>query len=123
MAIEWEYDDFVYRFRPGETWCHVGEGGYTAAGARVTFWQNYQSHILPLLQQRLDQGWEPITEVGPGGISLRQYTTLRWSVGGWIWFLFITIITMGLGLIMLFFGLSPYVEPVEFRVKLRRHRQ
>jgi len=122
MTTNWEYDDFVYKFTRGESWCSVGEGGYTAAGARVTFWQNYQRSILPLLQKRLDEGWEPITEVGAGGISLRQYTTLRWSVGGWIWFLFVTIITMGLGLIMLFFGLSPYVEPVEFRVKLRRKK-
>jgi len=120
MATEWEYDDFVYKFTRGESWCSVGEGGYTSAGARLTFWQNYQNTILPLLQRRFDEGWEPISEVGAGGISLRQYTALRWSAGGWIWFLIITIATMGLGLIMLLFGLSPYVEPVEFRVKLRR---
>jgi hypothetical protein len=118
-----DYDDFVYKFNQGESWCSVGNGGYTHAGAKLTFWQNYQSSILPLLQRRLDEGWEPISEVGAGGISLRQYTTLRWSAGGWIWFFIVTIATMGLGLLMLFFGLSPYVEPVEFRVKLRRRRR
>ena len=122
MTTEWEYEDFVYIFKRGESWCKVGSGGYTSAGARIEFWQNYQGFILPRFQQRIDAGWEPITNVGPGGISLREYTALRWSAGGWVWFFIVTIFTMGLGVFMLFFGLSRYVEPVEFRVKLRRHK-
>jgi hypothetical protein len=49
MATEFDYDDFVYKFNQGESWCNVGNGGYTHAGAKLTLWQNYQGSILDSL--------------------------------------------------------------------------
>jgi hypothetical protein len=33
--------------------------------ARLQFWQQIQSRVLPVIQLLRDDGWEPITEVGP----------------------------------------------------------
>lgn len=120
MSMEWDYDDFIYKFNRGESFCNIGKNGYSHNSARAAFWKNYQSSILPLLQRRLQEGWTPISEVGADAISLREFIAIKWSTGGWVWFFLVTIFTMGAGLLMLFFGLATFVEPVEFKVKLRR---
>ncbi len=123
MATEnWEYKDFVDSFPPkGKAgWVGLGPGGYSVAGAKLEFWQDWQSTILPELQTWLDQGWEPISEVGPGSIQIRTYRTLRFSVGGWIIFIILVIMTFYLFLIYALLTIPEYAEPVEFRVSMRR---
>lgn len=109
--------DFVYTWQPGEVWYRPGFSGPSAA--RQYFWDEYQNKLLVDLQNELDQGWEPITQVGPSAIKMRSYEknaepdlsdVLFW------------IATVGLGL--LYQLLNPtkilYYEPTEFRVALRR---
>jgi len=38
--------------------------------ARLNFWQQIQSRVLPVIQHLHDDGWEPITEVGPAALIL-----------------------------------------------------
>jgi hypothetical protein len=38
--------------------------------ARLQFWQQIQSRVLPVIQRLRDEGWEPITEVGPAALIL-----------------------------------------------------
>ncbi len=116
---QFEYQDFVYQFSKGETWCRLGSGAYSEAGAKLEFWQGYQRYILPEFQKRLDQGWEPIGEVGPAGISIHAYRAAKYSALGWIWNIFWIIMLLGVYLLFIF---DLYAEPVEFRVPMRRRK-
>ena len=105
----WEYKDFVYPFKKGETWYLNG----TEGESRIWFWNNYQSRILPELHTWLDQGWEPVTEVGPAGFRVRWYNKFRIT---WL----ALLLTFGLSLIFDFANPDRYCEPLEFRVAMRR---
>ena len=71
--INWEYDNFI------RTWEH-GKGGQIGqfltaeVQARADFWNQIQGWILPLIQERIDQGWHPITEIGPACLKLRSFS-------------------------------------------------
>jgi hypothetical protein len=132
MAAQFEYKEFVFAFPPQSTWCRLAsgnQGGYTEAGARKEFWDSYQAKILAELRTDLDNGWEPISEVGPAGISLKtsrelppdlsfmgcMFYILLWAIGG--------MATFGLGFIIIpFMMMSYYARPVEFRVNLRKRK-
>lgn len=109
---EWEETDYVITFNPG-SWYR----GYTDIAVRQDLWMNYQSKIMPEIQKLLDQGWEPITEVGPGGFSLRHFKA--WDGKSAAIF---TVFTAGIGLLAAPFWSESRVEPTEFRVKLRRRK-
>jgi hypothetical protein len=117
--MSWEYKDYVYTYQPGWSWCKTGGfNGYTYASARITFWQESQKYILPELQKWRDEGWEPIGEVGPSGISLRSYRSYGKSVGERLFVLVVGMMTCGL--FFLIGGWSWYVEPEKFSVQMRR---
>ncbi len=72
-ATKWEYAYFTWDWK-------VNEGGRFPLGIgqneqmiRLNNWGRHQSNILPALQEWLDNGWEPITEVGPMAYVYRRY--------------------------------------------------
>ena len=69
-AGEWYYQDFVHRWPPGDR--PNGHFGVLISGRQVkkTFWDEYQRDILPIVQQWLDDGWQPVSEVGPAALVL-----------------------------------------------------
>ena len=118
--IEWEYQEFVYKFPEGAMWAQLGESAYTEAGARLEFWQNYQQEIRLELQKWLDQGWQPVGEVGPASIQIRKYRALRYNWFGWLLFIIFTLLTVYTFGIFAYLTRPWYAEPTEFRLSMRR---
>ncbi len=97
----WEYKDFVYPFeKKGVASFRNGSD----VESRAWFWTCYQFSILPELQKWLDEGWQPLTEVGLAGFKLRWYKKFVDSRD------------------VVYFMRSNVCEPVEFRVKMRRRK-
>ena len=70
-ANDWEYWTWEAEPPKGMDLGHPKkDGGLTEFQARLHFWQKIQSRVLPAIQQLRDDGWEPITEVGPSAIKL-----------------------------------------------------
>ena len=122
LPQSWEYKDFVFKFKRGENFLCTKGGRYTYKTALTKFWDVSQNYILRDLQDWENEGWEPISETGPAALRLREFVAIKWEAGGWVWFTFVTIITAGVGLLMLPFGMAPYIEPVEYRVQMRRRK-
>jgi hypothetical protein len=117
-----EKKDFVWKWAPGERgWYQPGIDG--EFGARMYFWNNYQGAVLRELQKEFEEGWKPITEVGPAAFLLNSYEVTGHDIGVvdvLMWFA-----TLGLTfLLSLATGFHAYkvtrYEPVEFRVGLVR---
>jgi len=117
--ITYEHKDFVYRWKVSRRpWrCVTSNGDFLLA--TLEWWQGHQSWLLPKLQKYLDQGWEPLTEVGPNAYVTRDFKSLTKATGCLDALLMFCVVigTFGFGL---FFIRSLYTEAVEFRVKLRR---
>jgi hypothetical protein len=120
IPIEWEYQDFVYRWSPGQIWVNVGRQGYTMPAARAWFWQEYQRQIMSDLQKWLDEGWEPISEVGPSSIEVRTFQSIKTSAFGWLVVITLSIFMLGLPLLLM---RDAYAEPTEFRLQMRRPKR
>jgi hypothetical protein len=96
---EWISRDFVYEFPPpGQgPWAKLGSGAYSQAGAKLEFWQNSQREITTELQEWVDEGWQPVGEVGPSCIEIKtSYSHRDKSAVYWLMFLFFSIPTFGL---------------------------
>jgi hypothetical protein len=74
-APTWDYAEFRIDIPNPHLWacCISGGGAYTTAAATAYWWQSMQRWILPQLQAWLDEGWLPLTEVGPGGFTPRYF--------------------------------------------------
>jgi len=100
---EWEYRDFVYTFperdRPSRYCVSVV---YT----RQDVWNEQQKFILPRLQEWLDEGWEPITEIGVAGLEWAPY--IKFHINPFD---------------ALFGDTSKCERAVAFRVKMRRRKR
>ncbi len=118
--VEWEYKDFVYKWSPGQIWVNVGRQGYTMPAARAWFWQEYQRYIMDELQKWLDEGWEPVGEVGPSSIEVRTFTSAKLSTFGWLFIIVLSLFTLFLPLLFIW---DQYAEPTEFRLKMRRPKR
>jgi hypothetical protein len=115
-----ESKSFIWLGEEG-SWYQPGLAGEN--GARVYFWNQYQMSILTLLQKDLDEGWIPVTEIGPAGFIVKSYEVVKsnisffdvvlWFVTFFIYFL-IQLISGGLT-----YKVTRY-EVKEFRVLLRR---
>jgi len=113
--------DFVYKYPPGWSWCLLsGFDSYTIPGAQRSFWNSSQAAILVALQKEINQGWKPITEVGPAAIKIRTYKSMRYDFFGWIVIFLVIIASMGIALIFLPFLGNQYAEPVECRITLQQ---
>lgn len=67
-----QYNQDGYWFRPGT----FG----TETDARLYFWEQEQQDIWLKLHAEAQQGWRPISEVGPAAFKLRSYTKTRSTV-------------------------------------------
>ena len=110
---EWEYKDFEYKWSPGDIYTVQ----YELPTAREHFWQEYQRQIKSELQKWLDEGWEPVGEVGPASIEIREYRGIKLNPFGWLIAGFLALLTVGLALILF---LQPVAEPTVFRLTMRR---
>ncbi len=114
----WEYCDFVMPFPRNSMYCRIDKDAYTHITAKYEFWDNCQFQVYQQLQLWKDQGWIPVSEVGPSALSCRTYITLvRTHILGWIIILILACLTLGLTLINAFYQ---YDEPTEVRIRMRR---
>jgi hypothetical protein len=69
---KWYTKDFVYRWPPGGR--YNGKFGtlVNAAAVKRSFWDAFQIEILPIVQEWLDDGWQPISEIGPSALVLED---------------------------------------------------
>ena len=67
---EWEYEDCVINWP--EDKLPSGKFGIMMSESQIkaTFWDWYQQDILIRYQKTLDQGWEPISQVGPSALKI-----------------------------------------------------
>lgn len=121
----YEQKDFVLLWDEGKRpWCSTDQNSpyQSESAARMYFWNGQQQHILPSIQSWLDDGWEPVTEVGPAGFELRYFRHWVLGIVGKIIcaLLFLSVVGFILGLLWLYIFVNPRVEVVEFRVNMRR---
>ena len=76
----WEYKCFFWEWEKGKGGRYPLGPGRNEQLAQMFFWNNAQIHILPALQKELDQGWQPVSEVGPAGLHLLS----RGGNPGWL---------------------------------------
>jgi hypothetical protein len=102
-AVGWEYKDFVYIYPEGR---RPKRGALSIVQTRNHIWSGQQSFLFSKVQEWLDDGWEPITAIGPSGFEWRSYKELDLNpLGG------------------TFLARYPVEEVVAFRVKMRRPRR
>ena len=122
----WEYTDFRLDIPNPQVWADQisGNGACTTAAVTAYWWQSMQRWILPQLQSRLDEGWEPVTEVGPGGFDARYFRPFFSPTAKGLSGVFDRVLT----LVLLPWTLLPwligdsdqYMMPTSFTVGLRR---
>ncbi len=118
---DYEYKDYVAVYSPETREHHRVERGGSEDYARMILWQNDQYVILPDVWKWLDEGWETMTGIGPAGYHLRCYKSYRnYNVFEWMMMIVFIIGSAGVGLLLLPFFRHEFVEPIEFRVKMRR---
>lgn len=116
-AVEWEYRDFTITWNKGQTgW--VAAEHYPEPAARMYYWQNIQSSVMPDLQILLDEGWQPVTEIGPACIQLRHYKSLEGT--SWLMIIAWIVFSWGLAIFLLPFLGSWKFQMIGFHVQLRR---
>ena len=123
MSAEWEFHEFVWT-PPTKRWVMLDD--YNHASASQKWWQDYRSDILSQLQSWLSQGWEPVGNVGPECWQLNEYRKPKIegiSSAGCVIAAIVTFTTFGLFLLYLFFAYDYYLEPIGFRVPMRRRKR
>lgn len=94
QPAQYEYFNFGWRAEKGQAYDQVlAKLGFnqqvgqalTESYARIHFWQKHQRHIQKELQPYLNDGWQPITEVGPGCIEI--VPSYEWNDQGLKWVL------------------------------------
>ena len=127
-VAEWDYKDFVWDWpKTNILRARIGVAGardnfVTLDQAQRMFWQDYQRDILTALQLEIDQGWQPISEVGPASIEVYEYKVSKSKVG--LIDVVLWIMTFGvMFLLQLLSGFNyteTWCEPSDIRVKMRR---
>jgi hypothetical protein len=90
---EWEYTFFSLDWKTGNGGRYPLGVGSNEQLVRMKNWGEDQGRILPDLQKWIDQGWQPVSEVGPNAYIFRRRR-----------------------------GNPDWLEVASFRVKLRRPR-
>jgi hypothetical protein len=72
----WEYKDFVLPWNPGTGGYYEVDGNDQSTWLKASrqAWENNQAYILPKILEWEDNGWQPVTEVGPAAIYFRRST-------------------------------------------------
>ncbi len=110
--IEWEY----WTWKAGvPTGMHIGSiskesrdrsGRVPEPYVRLQFWQQIQSRVLPVIQKLSDDGWEPITEIGPSAIVIENSKVKEGNLGDFF---------KELALVLIDPGWKCYGVKIEFR--------
>lgn len=122
--IEWEYKDFELTWKSGTTgW--ISTEHYTEPAAKLDYWQNYQSVIMPDLQKWLDKGWQPIGEIGASCIQLRYFHGSWSETQNWLVHIIMIFVSMGAWIFFILLGAifgkgQQRVEMIGFKLKMRR---
>jgi hypothetical protein len=118
-----ETKDFVRIWPEGNRWSYSPGAAGTEMTARMYIWNNTQADLLKGLQEEINEGWKPITEVGPSAFKLRSYTVTEHDVS----FLEVVFWFLTFGLTFLFslltgFGASKRIwyEATEFSVAMMK---
>ncbi len=120
---DWEYQEFVWT-PSSQRWVLVGP--YNQLSASQMWWQEDRNAILSQLQTWLEQGWEPIGNIGPECYQLREYTKPKISnvsAAGCLVVAIYTITTFGLFLLYVLIAQDNFIEPIRFRIPMRRRRR
>lgn len=124
-SSRWEYKDFTLSWPAGARWW-VAIGQNTPypseTHARHFLWDRLQSQALPAIQQEIDEGWEPVTEIGPAALELRHFR--RWTFGWFgkviFWVLLLSVVLALLALVWIAVFVDSAVEVVGVRIQMRR---
>ncbi len=121
MVDQWEYKDFFWRVPEME---QVSVTVDLLTQARIEWWSESKSYIMREIQKWLDEGWEPMTQIGPDCWEMEKSSisnTSKWGPLAWmIWFIGL-IATFGLAIFMLF-GKTEVYKPTAFRVQMKRRK-
>jgi hypothetical protein len=119
MSVQYDYDTFIFAITCG-TWYKIsGTPAYTESSVRLQEWQSHQKDILPALQMRIDQGWEPIAEVGPASIKLKSY---KKQLNPTLAVLGVILAPFTIGMTLMWLIKDTVAEPTEFSLPMRRRR-
>jgi hypothetical protein len=118
MTQDYERYEYVAHFSGG----FVYWNDYTEAAAKVKFWQESQNWILQEVTKLMDQGWEPITEVGPECFTIGfKKRFFDWDFFSWVMYIGLGVATFGIGFVaMPFIKAYTVMFPLEFKVSMRR---
>jgi hypothetical protein len=121
MGMQSNQKEFVYDLSNEDVWIRFAHYS-TESSAKITFWNDFQQEILVSLQDEIDDGWTPITEIGPAGIriSLKKELFFHWTCSEWVWYVGFGLMTFGIG--FFFPNADRVARPVEFRATLRRKK-
>ena len=126
IVREWEYFEFKYSIPRPRCWAIQvsGDGAWTMPAAQLHWWQNLQRDILPQMQNWLDDGWQPVSEVGPGGFKVIYCSSLLTPNTGFftkviVLPMLILCIVASAGLYF-FLGRETFATPSAFIVQMRR---
>jgi hypothetical protein len=119
--LEYEEEEYIMPLQGGR----VSLDDYTIPAAKLFFWQSVQQRVWADIRRKQDQGWEPIGEVGPSGITLRTWSESFSAWSGLHWILYIAggLASFGLGFLVIpLIWKYNFAGPVDFRVRLRRRK-
>ncbi len=123
QETKWEYDDFVWKPAPGSL--RISGAGISQQGlivARADWWAACRASILDKMKSWIDDGWEPIAQVGPDCFEVEVYRVNVVSqmsiIAKVIWIVF-SLFTLLLPLLLIFVY-TEYAEATGFRVQMRR---
>lgn len=68
VVHNYEYEDFSYKM--DVTYKEIGT--LRIKEIPDDLWREYQDKILPEIRKWMDEGWEPISEVGPAGFKMYE---------------------------------------------------
>ena len=65
---KYEYFDYVFEINSSGTWGKLHNDNDIAH----SYWNSHQTNILTEILELEDEGWEPVSEIGPAGIKMRE---------------------------------------------------
>jgi hypothetical protein len=75
----WEYKWFSWELKKGQGGHYDLHGmygaTYTEQSARLFFWNSEQTKVLPEFQKELDEGWQPLSEIGASAVFFENHNT------------------------------------------------
>ncbi len=96
-----------------------GRGAPSVDEVRQRFWSAYQKAINILLQDWIDQGWQPVVSLGPSCLEMRIAKDYRdKNLLYWILMIIAIPVTAGISLLVALMP-HPFAEPTRWVVKMR----